>query len=310
MYICEYEGVNHITYQYIFDLTTVRSENCWGRIPNSDHFTWNAPVKMLHRWCLTESRNGTSPAFSGHRRGPCNFTLGKRLPQNVCETWHTSSTATQRNTVHGHVSYTGSTCTYDVLTKLQYDEKDYININLGNDRANVSLVVRAIQHPMNTYRDLDFLVPKTAKVPNDVKKSFVYADSVVTGTEIEQRLYENAPKAFREQGIIWPYSAAFSSEHRAQLMSLFKSGVVRILICTDAAGMVRSYTKSIKLSVNKLTFVLWSRAAIFRISTLLFSGNYRHQFLHLFREPAELHEDTEGLGLLFCLWKSLCTRLI
>lgn len=198
----------------------------------------------------------------------------------------------------------------DVLTKLQYDEKDYININLGNNRANVSLVVRAIQHPMNTYRDLDFLVPKTAKVPNNVKKSFVYADSVVTGTEIEQRLYENAPKAFREQGIIRPYSAAFSSEHRAQLMSLFKSGVVRILICTDAAGMVRSYTKSITLSVNKLTFVLWSRAAIFRISTLLFSGNYRHQFLHLFREPAELHKDTEGLGLLFCLWKSLCTRLI
>ena len=78
----------------------------------------------------------------------------------------------------------------DVLTKLQYDEKNYINVNLGNDRPNVSLVVRAMQHPMNTYRDLDFLIPKDAKVATEIKKTFVYADSVVTGTEIEQRLYE------------------------------------------------------------------------------------------------------------------------
>lgn len=132
----------------------------------------------------------------------------------------------------------GARVRHDVLTKLQYDVNNYININLGNDRPNVSLVVRAIHNPMNTYSDLDFLIPREAKTPSEIKKSFVYADSVTTGIEIEERLYEISPHTFREAGIIRPYSAAFSSEHRAQLMVLFKAGVVRILICTDAAGMV------------------------------------------------------------------------
>ena len=42
----------------------------------------------------------------------------------------------------------------------------------------------------------------------------------------------------QEAGIIHPYSAAFSPEYRANVMALFKAGVVRILICMDAAGMV------------------------------------------------------------------------
>jgi superfamily II DNA helicase RecQ len=45
----------------------------------------------------------------------------------------------------------------DVLSKLQFS-KDYVNIDVGNDRPNVSIVVRAFQHPLNTYSDLDFIV--------------------------------------------------------------------------------------------------------------------------------------------------------
>ena len=48
----------------------------------------------------------------------------------------------------------------DVLTKLQFDLKKFNYLNLGNNRPNVSLVVRAIQNPMNTYSDLEFLIPK------------------------------------------------------------------------------------------------------------------------------------------------------
>lgn len=126
----------------------------------------------------------------------------------------------------------------DVLTRLQYDLDSYIFLNLGNDRPNVSIVVRAIQNAMNTYSDLDFLL-NGVKKPEDIKKTFIYSDSVISGIEIEDRLYGLTPNpSFREAGVIRPYSAAFSSEHRGQLMELFKAGVIRILICTDAAGMV------------------------------------------------------------------------
>jgi superfamily II DNA helicase RecQ len=64
---------------------------------------------------------------------------------------------------------------------------------------------------------------------------------------------------FREAGIIRPYSAAYSPGHRAEVMALFKAGIVRILVCTDAAGMVRNANVDIvvqwKLPASVSTFV-------------------------------------------------------
>ena len=44
-----------------------------------------------------------------------------------------------------------------VLSKLQFSQ-DYVNIDIGNDRPNVSIIICGIHHPLNTYADLDFIV--------------------------------------------------------------------------------------------------------------------------------------------------------
>lgn len=126
----------------------------------------------------------------------------------------------------------------DVLKKLQYNLKDYTYLNIGNDRPNVSIVVRAIQNPLNTFSDLDFVVPSDTRTPNDIAKTFVYADNITTGSEIMEHLYSVSPESFRDAGVIRTYSAAFSKKYRRNVMELFRAGKVRILICTDAAGMV------------------------------------------------------------------------
>ena len=126
----------------------------------------------------------------------------------------------------------------DVLEKLQFKEGEFVNLDIGNDRHNVSLVVRAIHNPMNTYSDLDFLIPVGAKDPSEVKKAYVYADQINAASDIEERLYSISPDSFRHAGIIRPYSAAYSSEYREGVMTMFKAGIVRILVCMDAAGMV------------------------------------------------------------------------
>ena len=129
----------------------------------------------------------------------------------------------------------------DVLKKLQFDEKNYININIGNDRANVSIMVRAIHNPMNTFSDLDFVIPDGVKCVDDIPKTLVYADQIIAEVGIETRLTERLPLEFHDIGLIRPFSAAFSPGHRQELLGLFKAGLVRILICTDAAGMVGAY---------------------------------------------------------------------
>lgn len=126
----------------------------------------------------------------------------------------------------------------DVLNKLQFPKDGYTNLNVGNDRPNVSLVTRAIEHPMNTYADLDFVIPGNITDPKDIPKTFIYADNVSVGIDIEDHLTELLPENLCDKGLIRPFSAAFSHEYRAKLMDLFNVGEVRVLICTDAAGMV------------------------------------------------------------------------
>ncbi|KAJ6484651.1 P-loop containing nucleoside triphosphate hydrolase protein [Mycena sanguinolenta] len=112
----------------------------------------------------------------------------------------------------------------DVLSKLQFS-RDYVSVDIGNDRPNVSLIVRAIQHPLNSYADLDFVAHGIKE-----KKGFIYADNIATGVEIQDHVEELLPPELRGKGLIRPYNAALSKEYRREAMRLFKSGEIRILI--------------------------------------------------------------------------------
>lgn len=128
----------------------------------------------------------------------------------------------------------------DIMTNLHFSRKDgsYVDINIGNDRPNVSLVVRAMQHPMNSFKDIDFLIPRNVTQATDLKKTFIYSDDTALGTQIQDHLEALLPAELRGQGLIRPYSAVYSKSYRTAVMKLFKAGVIRILVCTDAAGMV------------------------------------------------------------------------
>ncbi|CAA7269640.1 unnamed protein product [Cyclocybe aegerita] len=57
------------------------------------------------------------------------------------------------------------------------------------------------------------------------------------GTEIIDHLTDLLPEHLQDVGIIRPYNACFSKKYRRAVMRAFKEGSVRILVCTDAAGM-------------------------------------------------------------------------
>jgi superfamily II DNA helicase RecQ len=124
----------------------------------------------------------------------------------------------------------------DVVSKLNM--KNYLSLQVGNDRPNVSLAVRAIHSPMNTYADLDFIIPPTITSAQDIPKTFIYSDNITEGIDIQTHLISKLPVQLQDANVIRPYNAAFDSEYRRIVMSLFKSGETRVLVCTDAAGMV------------------------------------------------------------------------
>ncbi|KAF8061542.1 P-loop containing nucleoside triphosphate hydrolase protein [Lyophyllum atratum] len=125
----------------------------------------------------------------------------------------------------------------DVLRVLRFHQNEYEDIDVGNDRPNVSIVIRSIHHPLNSYADLDFVINEGAQDRHDILKTFVYCDNIAMGTEIIDHLTDILPRHLRKLGLIRPYNACFSKEYRRAAMTEFRAGRVRILVCTDAAGM-------------------------------------------------------------------------
>ncbi|KAI0054709.1 P-loop containing nucleoside triphosphate hydrolase protein [Artomyces pyxidatus] len=125
--------------------------------------------------------------------------------------------------------------TRDIVEKLQLSRSTFLYKNLGNDRPNVSIVVRAIHNTMSSYTDLDFVIPTGVQTAEDIPKTWIYADNINTGSEIIDHLRTLIPNKL--QGVIRPYNAVLGNDYRDAAMKAFRSGEVRVMICTDAAGM-------------------------------------------------------------------------
>ena len=123
----------------------------------------------------------------------------------------------------------------DITHKLQF-QTGYLYRNLGNNLPTVSIIVRAIHNPLHSYSDLDFLIPTAIRHGEDLKKTWIYADNIEVGAEIIDHLRKLLPKHLHD--LIRPYNAVHSIDYRAVAMDKFRSGKVRMLVCTDAAGMV------------------------------------------------------------------------
>jgi superfamily II DNA helicase RecQ len=126
----------------------------------------------------------------------------------------------------------------DVLMKLRIDPKDYLYVNIGNDRPTVSHVVHAIEHPMNSYRDLDFLVDEEMECSADIPLTFLYSDNTKDSAEMVDHLNDRVHPDYRVCRLVRPYNASMLCEYCDTMMQLFHAGVVQILVCTDATRMV------------------------------------------------------------------------
>jgi superfamily II DNA helicase RecQ len=127
---------------------------------------------------------------------------------------------------------------------------EFVDIDIRNDRPNVIQIVRVMEHAMNTFHDIDFIVPDGMQQPEDIPKAFIYYDDINGGTDMCGHLNSRVPVALHDDGLIRPYNAAMSREYRDNVMQLFRAGIVRVLVCTDAVGMVGSYTPIYILNRN------------------------------------------------------------
>ena len=128
----------------------------------------------------------------------------------------------------------------DVLNILNISPTEIFLLHRSNDRPNVAIVVREARS-VSTYADLDFLIPSTLRLPSDIPKTYVYVDNIQTGGEIMDYLntrLDQSSLSTSITGLVRPFNATLSPEYRTLAMEHFRAGNIRIMVCTDAAGMV------------------------------------------------------------------------
>ena len=125
----------------------------------------------------------------------------------------------------------------EVQHQLQIDSSNMFFLNLGNDRPNITPSVIEMQNSSD-YSALLPLIGQDVTGPADLPKAIIFTNTIPRMLEILRFLEEHLPST------CGPYMDIFhalrGSSSRKEALKRFRNGQKKILIATEAAGMVRS----------------------------------------------------------------------
>lgn len=129
----------------------------------------------------------------------------------------------------------------DIRTKLQLSE-DALHIAVTNARPNVALSVRGMRYTDKSKGDLRFVIPKDVLYPRDIPIQLIYCNSRRVVEDIVDVIRQWLPSTVigseNRRNCIAFYHAKVGEARKRELEKKLRNGEVRILVCTDAVGMV------------------------------------------------------------------------
>jgi superfamily II DNA helicase RecQ len=127
----------------------------------------------------------------------------------------------------------------DIRAKLQLSKSAQM-VQVTNARPNVALSCRPMSHPESSKADLRFLIPPSAARPEDIDTTLVYCNQRTTCEDIVDRMRPWLADEGIEISCVAFYHAKIGEKRKRELEEKLRSGEIRILVCTDAVGMVRN----------------------------------------------------------------------
>ena len=101
-------------------------------------------------------------------------------------------------------------------------------INVGNDRPNIKYVVSNLQHPLNSYQDLKFLL--------DFRKTIVYFQGRPEAEAARKFLVQLLDDP-SDSSKIAVYHSVKSDDFKREVLEGFRVDRIRLLLATEAVGM-------------------------------------------------------------------------
>ncbi|KAJ6570683.1 P-loop containing nucleoside triphosphate hydrolase protein [Mycena sp. CBHHK59/15] len=125
---------------------------------------------------------------------------------------------------------------HDVMATLGMRETKTEIFMRSNDRSNIHITVRKMKYPMNSFKDLAFLIPLDWDGTQPLPYKFViFFDSITESIAAAEYLRGLLPLEIREK-IKW-FNSEMSPEFRAEESDNFNEGRNFGLACTESFGM-------------------------------------------------------------------------
>ncbi|KAK0435752.1 P-loop containing nucleoside triphosphate hydrolase protein [Armillaria borealis] len=126
----------------------------------------------------------------------------------------------------------------DVITDLTHKvglTSECRRIAISNEKRNIALSVRLIQHAGDSYADLFTLIPHNAATPDDIDQTIIYVNERAVAERIQDFFRVNAsqfpPESFEF------YHRHIDQKSKDRIQAGLISGRIRIVISTDALGL-------------------------------------------------------------------------
>lgn len=130
----------------------------------------------------------------------------------------------------------------EVLTTLLFNEKKLFSVNLGNERPNIKLDLRIMKgtkkDPLPDFADI---FEEAAK--GNIRKRMIFIDDRLGTQTVAELIIAQLPDAKKSQVAF--YHSEVGTQTKKVLMDKFVKGEVRVLVSTEAAGMVRTFVSII-----------------------------------------------------------------
>ncbi|KAJ7720137.1 P-loop containing nucleoside triphosphate hydrolase protein [Mycena maculata] len=125
--------------------------------------------------------------------------------------------------------------TLDILRKLRM-RVNCARVAVSNEKPNVALSVRILQHPQDTFADLMTLFRRDIHGPEDFEQSLIYVEGRITGEKIQDFLRRNTPDEIAEQAFVF-YHRHIDEKEKQRIQNAINDGSLRGVAATDALGM-------------------------------------------------------------------------
>lgn len=131
----------------------------------------------------------------------------------------------------------------DVLNTVNIRKDELYTMHRSNDRPNVFIAVRKLQHPQSSFADLDFLVGDWAAGKAKPRKFLVMFDSINDCVLAGKRLCDRLPMHLKNK-VLWHHSN-MTAEFRAEELEALMRGDIIGFCATDTLGIVSKKTPRI-----------------------------------------------------------------